>query len=197
MAPQIYRKSAMDKLNSPDELNELLTVTSPQSWLWLTAVLLLLTAAASWALFATIETSVSGSGVLIENETAGSLQAVLYVSLADGKRIRPGMAAKISPQTVRSEEYGMLLARVASVEQLPRTQADMLSVLGNDALVQTLSASGLIVEVWLDIEKDASTPTGYQWTSATGPPALLWDGTFSDGRVITSQQRPIELLLSR
>ena len=130
-------------------------------------------------------------------ESESGLESILYVSLADGKRIQPGMTAKISPHTVRSEEYGMLVAEVVSVEQLPQTQSDMLDVVGNDALVQTLSSSGLIIEVSLQVTSDASTPTGYQWTSASGPPPLAWDGTFSEGNIITSQQRPIELLFAR
>lgn len=195
MSNKMFRKSAMDKLNSPDELNELLTVTSAKSWLSLTAIFLLLAAALAWALLATIETSVSGSGILVED--GESLQAVLYVSLADGRRIQPGMQARLSPHTVRSEEFGMLLAEVTSVEPLPRNQADMMAVLDNDALVQSLSTAGLIIEVRLDVARDATTPTGYKWTSAAGPPAILWEGTISDGWVVTSQQQPIDLLLAQ
>ena len=194
---QFYRKSAMDKLNSPDELNELLTVISPKGWLSLTAVFLLMAMAVGWAFTANMETTVTGSGVLLEDAATDTLEAVFYVSLADGKRIQPGMQARISPSIIRSEEYGLLLAEVTSVEQLPRTQAEMMAVLGNDAVVQSLSSSGFIIEVRLDVEKDANTPTGYKWTSANGPPAILLDGILSDGRVVTSQQRPIEQLLAQ
>jgi HlyD family secretion protein len=91
----------------------------------------------------------------------------------------------------------MLLATVSSVNQVPSTQSQMMAVLGNDALVQSLSSSGTIVEVRLKLLPDKTTPSGYQWTSAQGPPVSLWSGTLSEGNVITSQVRPIDLALVR
>jgi hypothetical protein len=197
LTQEIFRQQALDKLNSPDDLNELLTVTSPKSWLWLGAMGLLLFAAFLWGLFATIETAVPGRGVLVESGNGDRLEAVLYVSIADGKRIQPGMTAKIAPSTVRREEFGMLLATVTSVQQSPSTQAEMLAVLGNDALVQSLASAGSIIEVRLELQEDSSTESGYDWTSAEGPPVALWGGTFSEGSIVINQQRPIELMLVR
>lgn len=198
MTTKVFRQQALDKLNSPDDLNELLTVTSPKSWLLLAAIGLLLAAAAVWGTVATIETTVPANGILVSADGSDSnLQAVLYVSIADGKRIQPGMTARISPSTVRPEEFGMVLGTVTSVQQSPSTQADMLAVLGNDALVQSLAASGAIVEVRLALQADGSTASGYDWTSADGPPARLWGGVLSDGFVVVNQQHPIELVLAR
>jgi hypothetical protein len=194
----VFRQKALDQLNSPDELNELLTVTSPKSWLSLGVIGTLLLAVLLWSFLATIETSVSGSGIIIGADTdENEFEAVLYVSIADGKRIRPGMTAKISPSTVRREEFGMLKATVSSVDQLPSTQSEMLAVLQNDALVQSLSSSGSIIEVRLNLVKDPTTPSGYQWTSAQGPPAIIWAGTLCEGSVVTNQQHPIELMFVR
>lgn len=194
MSSQVFRQQALDKLNSPDDLNELLTVTSPRSWLLLSAIGLLLAAALLWSLFATIETTVPASGVLGNVERG---EAVLYVSIADGKRIRPGMLARIAPSTVRPEEFGMVLASVSSVAPAPSTQAEMLATLGNDALVQSVASSGAIIEVRLDLKEDATTQSGYDWTSAAGPPVRLWNGLFSEGYIVTSQQRPLDLMLVR
>lgn len=198
MSRPIFRQQALDKLNSPDDLNELLTVTSPRSWFLLGALGLVLVSALVWSLVATIQTTVPGRGVLVIRDERGDvLQAVLFVSIADSKRIQPQMTAKIAPSTVRPEEFGMLLATVSSVAQTPSTQAEMLAVLGNDALVQTLASAGSIVEVRLDLQKNPSTQSGYTWTSVAGPPAKLWGGPFSEGYIVTSQQHPIELMLVR
>lgn len=203
MSGNIFRQQALDKLQSPDDLNELMMVTSPRSWLLLAAISLLLLSAVTWGFFATIETSVSGSGIITtvrEGATeveATDVQAVLYVSVADGKRIRPQMEARISPSTIRREEYGMLLARVTSVNQIPSTQEEMLNILKNDALVQSLASSGAIIEVRLDLVEDESTPSGYAWTSAEGPPALSWEGTLSEGAIVVDRQRPVELIARR
>jgi HlyD family secretion protein len=198
LSGNIFRQQALDKLQSPDDLNELMMVTSPKSWLLLAAISLLLLSAVTWGFFATIETSVSGSGIITTNgEEATEAEAVLYVSVADGKRIRPQMEARISPSTIRREEFGMLLAEVTSVNQIPSTQEEMLGILKNDALVQSLASSGAIIEVRLDLVEDESTPSGYAWTSAEGPPALLWEGTLSEGTIVVDRQRPVELIARR
>jgi hypothetical protein len=197
VAQEFFRQQALDKLNSPDDLNELLTITSPKSWLLLGAIGLLLLSALLWGLLATIETAVPGQGVLVDSANGEMLAAVLYVSIADGKRIQPGMMAKIAPDTVRREEFGMLRATVTSVQPLPSTEAEMVAVLGSDALVQALASEGSIIEVRLALAKDNGTQSGYDWTSAEGPPVRLWGGTFSEGSIIISQQRPIDLMLIR
>jgi hypothetical protein len=193
-----FRQQALDKLSSPEDLNELLTVTSPRSWLLLGAIGLMLVAAVVWGLIATIETTIPGTGILVSrNGSDAELQAVLYVSIADGKRVQPGMIARISPSTVRSEEFGMVLGTVTAVQQVPSTQAEMFVVLGNDALVQSLAATGAIVEVRLALQQDPTTASGYDWTSAGGPPARLWGGVLSDAYIVVNEQRPIELVLAR
>lgn len=198
MINQVFRQQALDKLNSPDDLNELLTVTSPRGWLMFLAAALLLVAAIVWSLVATIETTVSGSGMLVPRSTnEQALEGVLYVSIADSRRIQPGMSARLAPAAVRTEEFGMLWATVASVQALPSTQSEMVQVLGNDALVQALASAGAIVEVRLDLQPNVRTPSGYAWTSAAGPPMQLWSGPFSEGYVVTSRQRPIDLMLVR
>jgi HlyD family secretion protein len=195
---EMFRQQAVDKLNSPDNLNELLTVTTPKSWLLLATIGLLLGAAVVWGIFATIETTVTGNGILISPDGSdNALEAVLYVTMSDGERIAPGMVARISPNTVRLEEYGMVFGRVTSVEQSPSTQSEMLEVLGNDSLVQALAVSGEIVEVRLLLIPDTNTPSGYAWTSAGGPPSRLWGGSLSDGFIVVSQQRPIDLVMAR
>lgn len=195
MGQEIFRQQALDKFNSPDDLNELVTVTSPKSWLLLAGMGLLILSAGLWSLFARIETAVPGRGVLL---AAGeNLEAVLYVSIGDARQIQPGMAAKIAPNTVRREEFGMLRATVVAVAALPATEAEMLAVLGNDALVQSLASAGAIVAVRLQLEPDGTTQSGYRWTSADGPPVALASRTFSEGSIVVDEQRPIELLLVR
>jgi pyruvate/2-oxoglutarate dehydrogenase complex dihydrolipoamide acyltransferase (E2) component len=75
------------------------------------------------------------------------LVAVIYTAPAEGKKIQPGMQVQVSPSTVRREEYGFMLGKVASVGQFPATSQGMQRVLGNPELVKTLSAGGAPIEV--------------------------------------------------
>lgn len=193
----LFRKKALEKLQSPEQLNQLLTVTSPQGWLALVMLGILLLAVALWGILGTIQASVSGSGVLIASaENNGSLEAVLYVTLEDGRRIRPGLSANISPATARKEQYGLLLGEVSAVGVRPSTLAEMKDILGSDSYGQSLAATGNLIEVRLRLLEDSGTPNGYQWTSAGGPPTILQAGTLCTGVVVIEQLHPIELVFS-
>ena len=46
---QVFRKSALEKLPSPEQLDKAMVVTSPASWAVLTGVALIVAAAVVWA----------------------------------------------------------------------------------------------------------------------------------------------------
>jgi HlyD family secretion protein len=63
---RIFRQAALDRLASPEQLDQLLQVTAPRSWLALSAAGLVVVAAVVWGLGGTIHTKVSGRGILIK-----------------------------------------------------------------------------------------------------------------------------------
>src|SRR5687768_13449091 len=62
----MFRKVALDRLASPEQLDLLMEVTSPRTWLALTALALLLATAVTWGFVGTIPTQVEAQGVLIK-----------------------------------------------------------------------------------------------------------------------------------
>ena len=65
MRGQIFRKSALERLSSPEELDSLMQVTSPKGWLALIAFGGLILTAAIWGIWGTISTRVTGRGILV------------------------------------------------------------------------------------------------------------------------------------
>ena len=51
MDNSIFRKQSLDRIKSPEQLNDYLHVTSPAIWVVLVAVLLLLGALFAWSAF--------------------------------------------------------------------------------------------------------------------------------------------------
>lgn len=192
----LFRKRALEKLQAPEQLDQLLTVTSPRSWLAILAFAGLIASAIVWSLFATVEVALSGNGMLVSQANVPEqYNAVIFVGIEDARRIQPGMNARIAPATVRKEEYGMIRGRVTAVNPHPSTQAEMLAILGNDAFVQYLATEGKLVAVQVDLFLNDSTPSGYSWTSTVGPPIQLNAGTVSTGAFVISQEKPIDLIL--
>lgn len=126
----------------------------------------------------------------------GKLEALLYVDSRQGKLLQPGMDVQLAPSIVRKERDGVLLAKVKSVENFPSSRQGMLRVLNNEQLVTTLlqETGGAPLAVRTELLRSAHTPSGYRWSSDTGPNLTLTSGTRCDGWVVTRSERPIALL---
>ncbi|MCB0011084.1 MAG: hypothetical protein KDE34_04265 [Anaerolineales bacterium] len=121
---------------------------------------------------------------------------MLYVSLFDAYQIEPGMTVHVAPANVRKEEFGLLQGEVIAVSTEPAPYERMLQVTGSDSVAQMLLADGLLAEVEIRLLADDETPTGYAWTSASGPDQQLVAGIFSTGNIIVSAEKPIDLVLT-
>lgn len=63
----IFRKSALDRLSSPEQLDKLITFTSPRSWLILATVGIVLCCAGIWSWYGTIPIKVDTKGILLSS----------------------------------------------------------------------------------------------------------------------------------
>jgi hypothetical protein len=294
MQRKIFRQVTLDRLSSPERLDDLIEVTTPRLWLALLGVGLMLAVAAGWGLYGSVPTLVHGRGILIRDgslqsvvatdgglvkellvrvgddvardqivarlvqpaddrtvyvaspfagrvvetrvtmggmvasgtpllsveQPGRSLEAILYLPPADARRVGPGMSVQLAPASVRREEHGLLLGRVATVGAFPATLAGMQRVLGSEELARALASDGPPVEVRVELERSVTTMSGYQWTStlgslvnglagrlpdgwigrpepAPGPPIALQSGTPCTADVVVDERAPIFLVLAR
>ena len=65
----VFRKSALDKISSPDQLDKVLKVTSPLSWLALLGVTLIIVFAVVWSFTGSLPSTVTASGVIVSADT--------------------------------------------------------------------------------------------------------------------------------
>jgi len=103
----------------------------------------------------------------------------------------------VSPSTVKREEYGAILGHVVWVSPFPATARAMTRYLGNEALAQKLMEQGPSIQVEVALERDRHTPTGFRWSSSTGPNVEISSGTLAQGSVVLKEDRPISLLIPR
>src|SRR5581483_6059845 len=62
---RIFRKVALERLSSPEQLDQLVPLTSPIGWMAVAAIAVILAAAVGWSIFGTLPTAVQGSGILV------------------------------------------------------------------------------------------------------------------------------------
>lgn len=58
---QIFRQESLDRISSPEQLNDYIRVANPSVWIVLLALLLLLGGLLVWSVYGTLETTVDGS----------------------------------------------------------------------------------------------------------------------------------------
>lgn len=136
----------------------------------------------------------AGQAVATVEMVDAPLQAVIYVP-TEGKRIEPGMEARVSPVTVRREEYGFIRGEVAFVAPQPATPQGMQRILGNEILVQQLAGMGAPFLVRVELVRDSVTVSGFRWSSSAGPPRRVESGTTVSVEVVVEEQRPIGLVI--
>jgi HlyD family secretion protein len=61
----IFRKAALERLSSPEQLDQLAGLTSPLGWLALAALGLVVVSALAWSVFGSVPTWVEGRGILV------------------------------------------------------------------------------------------------------------------------------------
>ncbi len=122
-------------------------------------------------------------------------EVICYVPLNDGKKITEGMEVLLYPSTVNKQEYGHMSGTVLHVDPYVASTEDLRNKLGNDSLVQAFQQSGPVVAVECRLQKDASTSSGYYWSSDKGSDVALAEGTMMEASIVLEEKAPITMLV--
>lgn len=85
----IFRKSSLDRVSSPEQLNEYIKISHPSVWLILGAIIILLIGVCVWSVFGTL-TSTKRAVMVVHGNKADC-----YVSVEEAKGIASGMEVKV------------------------------------------------------------------------------------------------------
>jgi len=119
------------------------------------------------------------------------LESVSYFNVADGKKIQRGMEVQVTPDPVERQRFGGITGVVESVSELPVTKEAALLVVGNPSTVDLLMPSGPFIQVTAKLHRDASTFSGFRWSSSAGPSMQISPGVTATGRVTVEGRAPI------
>ena len=136
-----------------------------------------------------------GASVLAIRTGDEGLDVLIYVSTANGKRVGPGMPARVSPSTVRHVEYGYLTGVVESISEFPASVDSMAAVLQNQELAETFSNSGTPYSGRIALTPDPATSSGFAWTSARGAEVEITAGTVARVEIEVERKPPVTLVI--
>ena len=109
MGSLVFRKKAMEKISSPEQLSDYLRVTNPGIWIVLSAVILILAGLVAWSAVGTIKTTASANASV----SNGKASVVITGSTTD--EIKTGMTVHLVDKDyviseVSEDEYGRAIA---------------------------------------------------------------------------------------
>jgi HlyD family secretion protein len=73
---QIFRKAAIDRVASPEQLTDYIQVGSPSVWVTLTAVIILLASLFVWAAFGQVEVNRTDANGTVYTETVKPIEFI-------------------------------------------------------------------------------------------------------------------------
>lgn len=115
----IFRKAALDRLSSPEQLDVVMRVTRARSWMALGALFLVLSVIVVWGYTGVIPTKVGGQGVIVRTGTV--LNVVTMGS---------GMISEISVKPGDYVRANELVARVAQPELMDKIRMTEQAIAG-------------------------------------------------------------------
>lgn len=142
---QVFRKSALEKLSSPEQLDKAMAVTSPASWAVLIGAALIIAAAVVWGFLGRLPETVSAVGAVVGIEgsdciIADSTGTITEFSVRAGDSIRAGDKIAVL-STASGKSRNITADRSGTVSMLLGQPGDMITG-GTELLRLTPAASG-------------------------------------------------------
>jgi HlyD family secretion protein len=129
---EIFRKVALDRLSSPEQLDELMEVTTSKAWMALATMGLLSLLLLVWSFTGSLPTKIHATGILLKEGGVADISAttggqVTEITVREGDRVEVGDVVAQLAQPAKAEEVAASEARLAEL----RLEYDRLSALGS------------------------------------------------------------------
>ena len=156
---RIFRQAALDRLSSPEQLDQLMQVTTPKAWLALATCCVLVFIAVAWGIWGSIQVNVYGKGILIKHgglfvATAFGDGRVIQILVEEGQHVTnkqvlvrlqvPELELKIKQaqmlQTNLESEFNILTNHLATEREKETNyvaaQVETYGIISNDYRIQ-------------------------------------------------------------
>lgn len=162
MAPELFRQSALARLASPEQLDQLMEVTDTKGWWTLAALVALVVAALLWSFVGRIPTTVQGTGILLREGGVFDVQTtaggqVMELSVVEGQAVQAGevIGRVAQPELVRD---------IAEARQVITDLDDRKRQTSGYSAAELTSRLSTLEQRRISLESDtASTRSQIQW----------------------------------
>jgi HlyD family secretion protein len=180
-----FRKRALDRLSSPEDLDRLVRISSPATWFALGGLLLVIAGVVLWATFTSITTTVSGLGYVLpegglDEASAARAGTVHAIDVIPGQVVRPGERVA-SIRLTEGGELSVTAPEAGRVAEILRKAGDFVPQGGE--VVILVPVRRLVVETFLPTADAKEAHIGdLVWVEPTSAAASQFG--FARGRVV-------------
>ena len=123
------------------------------------------------------------------NQESHRAKLIAYADNDAQRDLRIGMEAQVWPADEKRDEIGYVRGRITQVVRYPANAVDVRQTLKSDNLVQQLLGDGdkIVYEVIIDLQRDPSDPTSYDWSFGQPDDVSMDFGTYCS--VLTETRR--------
>lgn len=129
----LFRREALERLRSPDQLDKLFAPTTPVAWIALATMLLLVFSALVWSVFGVMASKVNGTGLIIDANGSADIFSTASGRLEElrvkvGDRVHRGQVVATVEQPDIEAQIARLsreMNNVTSREELAKTVASL------------------------------------------------------------------------
>jgi hypothetical protein len=189
METGIFRKTSLEKISSPEQLNDCIKLLQPRLWHILLGFFAILGAAGIWVFTGTIPERVSLRGVVFSEN--GKLALYAYTPFTVSKRLSQNMPVQVSPDYAVREEFGYIYGKITNIGNNIIDEAYLTQRYGNPSFVQGIlppANHGNLVEIKIDLGD-------FIWSNPKGMAVTLENGVYCTGIIVIKERRPYEFFI--
>lgn len=118
---ELFRKKSLDRVNSPEQLNDYIRVSNPSVWMLLAAIIVLLLGVCVWGVFGHMDTTVDAVGVCLDGVVT------CYIQQADISDVAADMPVSVDGNEYLLTEVSAFSVRFGEAEHASLLPADTLA----------------------------------------------------------------------
>ena len=194
MKEGLFRKKNLDRISSPEQLNDYIKVSNPSVWLIISALIIMVAAFAIWAFSGNITSEVQGTGVFQGGSSGAVDTVVCYVDANKAQKVSEGMEVRLYDKSKPMEAY--VNGKVVRVSHAAVKQEDIMQAFSSEYIADSILDAEYGVGVLIKVNKNSSGE--YDWANGEkGDEAFIKLDGLCGADIITESVKPIDFLFSQ
>ncbi|MCH2034305.1 MAG: NHLP bacteriocin system secretion protein [Tenacibaculum sp.] len=189
MAAGFFRKAALEKLSTPEKLDQLIKVTSPKGWIALLTIIVALGTGIAWSFFGNVKTKLNVVGVLLGGEihevVATSQGQLIKLNVSIGDTVNEGDVIAIIDQPELFQEIEKAKANLSN-RILDFKKIESYGTKDSKTHKEMFHKEHVIIELQIKAEENN---LNFLLAQLEKEKALLKKGLITNSQVVNTQQK--------